>query len=147
MKEAIVGRLIDEAPRFEAAWRRQVRRQIYLPLALGFVILVALLIGLLGGGEGKARLGADLALLYLSAAAGVVGLILLVMVAGLAYAMAQLIAHIPGPARRARHVATRVRQEARRGADALAAPAVQASAFWASLRAIPGAVRSGLRRR
>lgn len=147
MKSAILGRVIEEEPRFEARWQRQVRRQIYLPLAVGSVLVAAVIVALLWGGEGSARLWADLALIYLCAAAGVVGLLLLVVVGGLAYGIGWLTGRIPEPARRARRIAAKVRAEARRGANALAAPAVRAGALWASLRAIPGAMRSGARRR
>jgi hypothetical protein len=108
--------------------------------------MVAVLVVVLWGGAGKARLWADVSLIYLTAAAGVVGLLFLVIVAGLAYGVAWLTGHIPGPSRRARDLATRIRTASRRGANGLAVPAIRAAALWASLRAIPGALRRGFRR-
>jgi hypothetical protein len=146
MKRPIVGRLIDEAPRFDAAWRREVARQIYLPLAVGSIVLLVALVVLLGARGGEASLWADLAIIYLSAAAGVVGVILLALLAALVYGVSWLVGRIPEPARRVRAAAGRVRLEARRGADALAQPAIRGRAVFEALRSIRGAVGRALRR-
>jgi hypothetical protein len=147
MKRPIVGRLIEEAPRFGLTWRRQVARQIYLPLVAGVVILGAAAVGLVLGGRGETSLWADLALIYLLATAGIVGLILLAVVASLAYGVGWLVGRIPEPARRAREVAGRVRLAARRAADSAAAPAIQARALAAGAKSIRGALRNALERR
>jgi hypothetical protein len=148
MKRPIVGRLIDEAPRFEMAWRRQVARQIYFPLAAGVVILGAVAVALaLGGGGGDASLWADLALIYLAAAAGIVGLFALVVVAGLAYGVGWLVGRIPEPARRAREVAGRLRLGARRAADAIASAAIEVRALAAGAKSVRGALRNAIGRR
>jgi hypothetical protein len=146
MKGAVVGRIVEEGPRFEAGWRRQVRFQIYLPLAAGVILLGVSLVAVLWGGEEKARLWADLAVIYLGTAAGIMGLLLLVLFAGLAFGVGWLIAHIPEPARRARELASRVKTGARRATDAIAAPVMSARALGATLRAIAGAARPGSRR-
>jgi hypothetical protein len=147
MKQTIVGRLIDEAPRFEMAWRRQVARQIYLPLAVGVVVLGAAAVALVLGGRGDASLWADLALIYLAAAAGIIGLVALAVLVGLAYGVGWLLGRIPEPAKQAREVVGRVRLGARRAADAVASPAIQVRALAAGAKSVLGALRNAIGRR
>ncbi len=89
----------------KAAWRRQVRWQIYLPLGLGLLI-VGLLIGLLWLSQsGDASVWADISLILFLALAiifGFVGLVIIVMgVIGVIY----LTRVIPPPFDRTRKAA------------------------------------------
>jgi hypothetical protein len=129
------------------AIRREQGRQILLPLIAGAVV-VAVAAGLvLAGGPGDMSLGADLAMIYLAGAAGIVGMLLLVVVAGLAFGVGWVIPRIPMPAARVRRVFRRVAAGARRASDAVVVPVVRTGAAWAAVRSVRRALSAGFRGR
>ena len=144
-RDDIAGR-IEEAPRLGAI-RRQQWRQIFLPFLVGFVFIAAIAGALVTGGPGTGSLWADLALMYLAGAAGVIGLLFLAVVGLLAYGIGWLIPKIPGPAGRVRRAARRVAAGAKRGSEVAVAPVLKARSAWAGVRSIRRAVRSARRGR
>ncbi len=137
---------IDEASR-AGAIRREQRRQVLFPLVAGSLLVAAAAAVVLAGGQGGMSLGADLAVIYLAGAAGIVGLLVLVVVGALAFGVGWVIPRIPGPAGRVRRVVRRVAAGARRVSDIAAAPVFGAGATWAAVRSVRRALRSGFRGR
>jgi hypothetical protein len=119
-----------------------VRRQIYLPLAVGLILLFAALAGLAVGEIGDASTWADIALAYLLVLMIVAALVFLAAVALLAYGVTWLIGNLPGPAWRVQQAVGRVRVGVRRGADLGVRPLVLARSMWAAVVAVVQSVES-----
>jgi hypothetical protein len=137
MEAAMIDDLLSARPtsnpKTQAAHRRQVWLQVYLPFGVGVVVVIALVVGLWLGGAGAAGVWADVSLVFLMALALVIGLL------GLAAAVALLVASIwvahelPPQAARLQHLLHRVQQGTRRGADASVAPLLTAKATWGAV--------------
>jgi hypothetical protein len=127
--------------------RRQQRSQIVLPLIAGTLVVAVCAGVVLAGGPGGMSLGADLAVIYLAGAAGIVGLLVLVVVGGLAFGVGWVIPRIPVPAGRVRRVVRRVAAGAKRASDVAVGPIVGVGAAWAAVRSVRRALRAGFRGR
>ncbi|MFQ5922202.1 MAG: hypothetical protein ACE5M4_05105 [Anaerolineales bacterium] len=108
----------------EAAWKNQVRMQIYFPLGLGLLI-VGLLIGLLWLSQaGEASVWADISLILLLALAiifGFVGFVIIVMgVIGVIY----LFRVIPPPFDRTREAAFDAQASVSQASEAATKPVI-----------------------
>jgi hypothetical protein len=134
-------------PSRAGAIRREQRRQILLPLICGTVVVAVAAGVVLSGGQGSMSLGADLAVIYLAGAAGIVGLLVLVVVGALAFGVGWVIPRIPMPAGRVGRVVRRVAAGASRASEIAVAPVVGVGAAWAAVRSVRRALRAGLRGR
>jgi len=121
-------------PKTQAAFRRQVRLQIYLPLGLGIVAVAGAGIGLALEGVGTASAWADITLVYLLIVALIVGLVALATVGALAFGVGWVIARLPGPAMQAQALIARAAGIVRRGAEAGIRPILVTRSAWASVR-------------
>lgn len=142
MDQGVEGVPAERNPATQSAFRRQVRRQIYLPLAVGLILLFAALAGLAVGEIGDASTWADIALAYLLVLMIVAALVFLAAVALLAYGVTWLIGNLPGPAWRVQQAVGRVRVGVRRGADLGVRPLVLARSMWAAVVAVVQSVES-----
>lgn len=109
-------------PKTEAAFRRQVRLQIYLPLGIGVLSVAGLGIGLGVASVGTASAWADITLIYLLMITLVLGLVLLILVGGLAFGVGWVLTRLPAPAMQVQALFVRVERIVRRGADAFIRP-------------------------
>jgi len=121
-------------PKTQAAFRRQVRLQIYLPLGFGIVAVAGAGIGLALEGVGTASAWADITLVYLLIVALIAGLIALAGVGALAFGVGWVIARLPGPAMQAQALVARAAGMVRRGAEAGIRPILVTRSAWASVR-------------
>lgn len=117
-------------------YRRQARLQIYLPLAVILILVVAGGVLLWPGSAPAARAYADAALVFLILPVLLFGFIVLALVVGGVYLLVLLLRRLPEPAYRVQLVLGRVERKVRQGADMAARPMVRLSAIWAALRAI-----------
>lgn len=126
------------------AHRREVMRQITLPLVIGGLLLLAaavfvLVLGVRG--QGDVRRWADVSLIWLIAPMMVFALLFLVLTAGLAYAVTRLLAATPIFARQVQDFFILIQYRVAEIADKAVEPVLRSQqgaaswrALWASLR-------------
>jgi predicted PurR-regulated permease PerM len=133
-------------PEVARATRRQIRLQIYLPFLIGLLLLTLVTILLQQNQVGTLSGWADALLIFMFLPFLLVGLLALVVVAGLAYGVIRLIGIIPEPAEKARRFLQRVSRQVRRGADRVAgvqiAPQAALSGLKAGIRSLTSIFRS-----
>jgi hypothetical protein len=132
---------VDEQERVRRAYLRQVRRQVYLPLGLGALVVIGLAI--LAGTLQVAAVGtwADMAIVFLLIPIMLLGLILLGVTIGAGLMLARVIPRIPAPAARLRQYWHRYSRMAERGADLMAEPIVKGVALGSGVASVAGQVR------
>jgi hypothetical protein len=120
----------DERARVRQSYLRQVRRQVYLPLVLGVLGVVALVV--LAGTARVAATGtwANVALVLLLMPALLIGVVVLGAAVGAAYLVTRLIQILPEPAARVRLYWHRYIRMAERGADLAVEPILKGHALW-----------------
>lgn len=139
------AKLRERNPLTHARHRREVFWQITLPLLLGLVLFVGVSVLSALGNSGEVSRGADVALIWLILPLLVVGLIFLVVLAGLTYGLVFLIRGIPGYARQAQDLVALVADKTRQLGDAAVEPIYRLESFMAGVRAAQRGVRRGLR--
>lgn len=108
----------------QAAWKRQMRWQIYFPLGLGLVVL-ALLIGLLWLSQtGDASVWADLSLVFLFAAAIILGFVAVVIIVMGVLGVIYLIRVVPPPFDRTREAAFDAQTTVSQASEAATRPVI-----------------------
>ncbi|HMK09047.1 MAG TPA: hypothetical protein VK449_08480 [Anaerolineales bacterium] len=120
-------------PVTQAAFRRQVRLEIYLPIGLtllGLIILVAVVIAL---GYGSASSWADAALVFLSVPLALLLLVVTAALAGAIYLMVRLIREIPPVTSTLQDGAGRLAGAVHRGSEVAVQPVIIPSAVAAAL--------------
>ncbi len=122
-------------PVTQAAFRRQAWLEIYLPLGFALLIVGVVVVLLARSGVGDASSWADAALVVLILPLLILGLLVLVGLAFLAYGLFQLGGLIPGPARQVQEVFYRAQFDSRRATDLLVSPVIAVRGAVAALRA------------
>ncbi len=122
--------------------RTQTAWQIYLPLAVGLIVVVvfAVFTGL-ASTEGASR-WADISLIFLIIPVMMVTLLFLAFTAGLIYIVVKLLQEIPVYTRQAQEMIQMVSQRVRKGTDLAVEPVLRIHGFRAALRALRGKLRS-----
>src|SRR5690606_35236343 len=112
--------------------RREVFRQIFLPLIIGIILLCAasVFVAYAGlSGTGDVSRWADISVIWIVVPAMVATLIFLILIVGLIYAVIWLLSSLPPLFRRVQDFMVRLHYAVRRGADASAAPFIKVSGF------------------
>lgn len=126
-------------PITRAAFRRQVWLQIYLPLAVGVLLLAAAAAGLWRADLAGASAWADASAILLVLPVLVAALIPLVLFTGAIYLVTKLIGAIPEPAHRIQVALQDVARRAQRAQKLVTQP-------LGAARGLRGALRAALRR-
>ncbi len=105
-------------------FRRQVRLQVYLPLAVGILLLAGLAALLWRGQVGDASVWADGALAFLLLAAMILGLVVLVIFSALMVGVWLAVRRLPEPFERARLAVARAEHAADQAARRAALPMI-----------------------
>jgi FlaA1/EpsC-like NDP-sugar epimerase len=119
--------------------RREVFYQITLPLGIGLVVIVFLMIIVVLStvkGQESVSQWADVALIWLILQSLVIGLVFLVMLAGMVYAVTMLLSVLPGYAHLVQDFFRLVSIRVRQGSDKAVEPILRLSSFKASVRAL-----------
>lgn len=131
----------DTAGRF----RRQVRLQVYLPLALGMLVLGGLVALLWRGQVGSASAWADAALAFMLLVTMVGGVVLLVIFSALTAGVWMAVRRLPEPFEQARLAVAKAEHAtdgaARKAAMPLIAPEAMLHAVATGLRYLAGIFR------
>ncbi len=122
-------------PATQQSFRRQVRWQVYLPLALGLLALIVLVALLARGGVGDPSLWADLTLVLMALPACLLGVILLAALAAAGVGVARLTVLLPPYSFRAQRAMSQLRGGMLRAADVSVIPIVATRSAGASARA------------
>ncbi|MBN1266584.1 MAG: hypothetical protein JXA25_13905 [Anaerolineales bacterium] len=117
-----------------SAFRRQTTWQIYFPLAVFFLILIGLAVGYGLSGTGTFSAWADISLMLLSIPMLIIGLILLVLTAGLIYGVSWLLKALPQPAWQVQQVFSKIAKRVQTAADRITAPFIKVNAVPAVFR-------------
>ena len=122
-------------PMTQRAFRRQVRWQVYLPLALGVLALIGLVVVIARRGVGDASLWADLAVVLMAVPACVLGVVLFAALLAAGLGLARLTMLLPPYAFQAQQALTRLRAGVLRAADLSVTPVVATRSAGASAQA------------
>lgn len=125
-------------PVTRAAHRREVVRQIILPLVIAILLLAAAVYFLVQMEIGSIERWAEVSLILLMAIFLAATLFPLVLIATLIFATTQLLRILPSYARRAQIAIERVKSEVRSGADISVVPLMQIQSYLAMLDTLFG---------
>ena len=129
-------------PVTQAAYRRQVRLEVYLPLGLTLLLLVVLVAVSVILGVGTASAWADIALVLVAAPVALLLVIMTAVLIGAIYLLVRLIQEVPGYTSGLQSGVDQVASAVQRGSDAALRPVVVPSGIAAALaeagRAIKG---------
>ena len=145
MFDRVSGGLPPESPFSEKAARetkRQIWMQIYLPLGIGVVILATLVLWVWRAKFGSVSVWADVALVVVLIPLFVLGLITLIVLAGLTYGVFWLFGWLPDPLHRLQSTIARMERGALKGADSAVRPMLVVQAVIAMLEAAVGSIVS-----
>jgi hypothetical protein len=117
-----------------STFRRQTAWQIYVPLAIVFLILVGMAAGFVLSGTGTFSTWADISMMLLAIPALVIGIILLVLTGGLVYGVSWLIKALPEPAWQVQQVFSKVAEQVQSAADGIASTFIRVNAIPAVFR-------------
>lgn len=129
----------------QGAFRRQVRREIYLPLALVVLLIVGLAALAVGAGYRSAGAWADVVVVALAIPMALALLVLLVVMVGAAFVMARAIGELPSVTVGLQNGVARVSGAVRRASDAAVRPVIVPRGVAAALGRAKGSLRSVLR--
>jgi hypothetical protein len=124
------------------AHRKQVLWQITVPLVIAAIVILILAVLVATGSPQGASLWADIALIWLLIPIMIASLIILVLLAGLVYAVIWLVRTIPAYALQVQNFMIMIASQVERLGNMLVEPIMRASAFLASLQALGRSLRS-----
>ena len=128
------SRLAERNPVTHEQHRREARVQIFLPLIIGAVLILALAVfSTFGQSDALSRWG-DISLIWLIRPMLFVGLIALVLLTGLIYVTVRLMQSLPVFARRVQNLFATIGYQVSRMTDKAAAPVIRARSISAGVR-------------
>ena len=145
MFDRMNGGVPPESPFSEKAareTRRQIWMQVYLPLGIGVITLAALVLWVWQAEFGAVSVWGDVALVVVLIPLFVLGLITLIVSAGLTYGAFWLFGWLPDPLHRLQSTIARVERGTQKGADGVARPMLVVQAVIAMLKAAVGSIVS-----
>jgi hypothetical protein len=131
----------ERNPVTQQAHRKQVLWQITVPLVIGAVIILILAVLVATGSPQTASLWADISLIWLIIPVMIISLILLALLAGLAYAVIWLVRTIPSYALQAQNFMIMISSQVERLGDMIVEPILRVNAILASLQALSRSLR------
>lgn len=146
MVDELIGEEKEVQHPLDDRFRKTVWWQIYIPIIL-FVVLLAVLVAVMWTSRtGTASAWGDVSLVLLSVPAAILGLILLLLLAGCAVAITYLIRILPDPFRRLVDILDQVFETTERVSKIVSKPVIVPSAIWAAIRAVFVGIASIFRR-
>ena len=133
----------------EARHRRETLLQVYLPLTLGLVAFLAAAVLTVLGSFGDVlnnSVLADTIVVWFSIPLLLVGLILFVLVAALAYGVGRVIGTVPPYFKQGQDFSRTILQRVRRASDSAAEPIIASSSRAAAVRTFIEGVQNSMRR-
>jgi uncharacterized Tic20 family protein len=131
----------ERNPVTHQAHRKQVLWQITIPLVVVVTVILVLSVLVATGSPQNASLWADISLVWLIIPMMIASLILLLLLAGLAYAVIWLVRTIPGYAMQAQNFMIMITGQVERLGNMIVEPILRVNAFLASLQALRRSLR------
>ncbi len=125
-------------PVTQKAHRREVLRQITLPISAGVLLLAALITWLVLAGVGDAEVWGQISTIFLLLLVMLLALIPLAAIVAVIFASTQLLSILPPAASQAQQAIEQIEQQIKAGADISLAPMVQVKSFLAMVEALFG---------
>jgi hypothetical protein len=129
-------------PVTQAAFRRQVRLEVYLPIALMVLAIIALVAVVVVIGYGTGSTWADMALVLLAVPVALLLVLLTGVLAGAIYLMLLLIREVPTLTSTLQDGADQLEGAVRRGSDLAVQPVLAPAGAAAALAEVGRALRS-----
>ena len=129
-------------PVTRAAFRRQVRREVYLPIALAVLAILLLVTVVIFVQYGTSSAWADMALVLLAVPVAILLVVLTAVLGGAIYLMLLLIREVPTVTSTLQDGADRLEGAVRRGSDAAVQPILAPAGVAAALAELGRSVRS-----
>jgi len=125
-------------PVTQKAHRQDVLRQLTLPVIVVLLVLAGVVFWLIQAGVGDFGLWAQISIVFIILPALIIGLILLVILAGLVFGIGYLLGFLPPYARITQDAIQNVKAQAEAGADISAKPIIQIQSFIAMIDTLLG---------
>ena len=132
-------------PVTQAAFRRQVGREIYLPIGLAILLMVGLVALVVSLGYGTRSSWADVSLVLLAAPLAILLVLLTAVLGAGIYLMAVLIREVPTVTSTLQDGAEQLEGAVRRGSDLAVQPIIAPAGVAAALAEVGRALRSIVR--
>jgi hypothetical protein len=136
--KAVLPKPVHESYR---RYRKQLTRQIILPMVLAavlFIALVVLIIMATAGGTGDVGRWAAISTMWIAMPVCAMGLVFLLLLGGIVYLMGRLLGIAPTYTGKAQDFVHKLAIRIRRGADAVVKPVINVSSVGASINRFLG---------
>ena len=136
--KAVLPKPIHESYR---RYRKQLTRQIILPMVLAavlFIALVVLIIMATAGGTGDVGRWAAISTMWIAMPVCAMGLVFLLLLGGMVYLMGRLLGIAPTYTGKAQDFVHKLAIRIRHGADAVVKPVINVSSVGASINRLLG---------
>ena len=130
--------LPDPNPVTQKAHRQDVLRQLTVPVVIVLLAMAGLVFWLIQAGVGDFGLWAQISIIFMVLPALLIGLIVLVILAGLVVGIGYLLGFLPPYARITQDAIQNVKAQAEAGADISAKPIIQIQSFIAMIDTLLG---------
>ena len=128
--------LPEPNPKTRATHRRDVRRQLTLPIVLLLLLIVVVVAALVYFKVGTIERWSQIATIFLVLFGLIVGLIVLSLLVVVTFLISQLLRALPPYARLTQDAIEKIQDQAIRGADISAKPVIQVKSFLAMIGAL-----------
>jgi hypothetical protein len=126
-------RLPEPNPYTRDRHQRQVLWQVFVPMGLGILLILALAVLVAGAQTPQVQHISDISIIFLILPTAVIALVILLIFAGLIFLTAKLIGVLPSYARLAQITLERVTTFLKNAADSTTKPVVGAESAWAGV--------------
>jgi hypothetical protein len=125
-------------PFTQASHRREVKRQVLLPLTIALVVFLSVGIWLAWAGVGTVERWSQIAVIFMLIIGLVLGLIFLGVIIGLFYLIIMILRTIPPYARMAQDAITKINQQVKAGSNVSVRPVIEIQKFLAMVDVLLG---------
>jgi hypothetical protein len=116
--------------------RRRLWLQVYLPVIIGFLVILGLALWFWLADVGAASAWGDIALILIAIPAFVIGILFFGLLAAMTYGVIRACGWIPGPAGKAQEIVARISSGAGRIGDILTRPVMMPKAAMMAIRRV-----------
>ena len=125
-------------PITQAAHKRAMRREFWMPFGAVFLLMLGLIVGLAINGVGTIEKWAQISTVLLVIGALVLGMVVLVILGGLVFLVSQVLRLLPPYARLAQNAIEKIETQIIAGANVSAQPIIEIESFLAMVNAVFG---------
>lgn len=134
-------------PVTQAAYRKQMRTEVYLPFGLVLILLILVVIILISTEVGDTSVWADIALVLISIPMLILGLLVLAIFAALTFGVNRLIDYLPSITVQGQDLTLRLKRVVLKYSDSIAEPVITLDSIGDAIRTALSAIGSIFRRK